>query len=347
MSDPRSRCLLLGVLMLLAGCGAPTPSEPAVDESDLPLVGVIEARLAAPPAQVSASGLIAYKQETTLAFEAAGVIERLGVDVGDEVSAGALIGRLRRTSVGANPGEAALARELANRHLARVQRLHEAGHASAAELEDATLAVERSDESILLLAPAAGVILTRVAEVAQRTAAGEPVYVLGEHAAGLIARVALGAEAISAVAVGAEVTITGAGGAVVGGRVTRLSPRADAATGQFLIEIELDAPDAPDATRAGLPRAGEVVRADIAARVAQPTEVAIPARALLDARADQGIVFVVDDEGIARRRAVALTGLVGDAVHIRAGLTVPERVVVSGVAYVRDGGRVRVRPTAE
>ncbi|MFM8354088.1 MAG: efflux RND transporter periplasmic adaptor subunit [Gammaproteobacteria bacterium] len=344
MSDPRSRCLLLGVLMLLAGCGAPTPSEPAVDESDLPLVGVIEARLAAPPAQVSASGLIAYKQETTLAFEAAGVIERLGVDVGDEVSAGALIGRLRRTSVGANPGEAALARELANRHLARVQRLHEAGHASAAELEDATLAVERSDESILLLAPAAGVILTRVAEVAQRTAAGEPVYVLGEHAAGLIARVALGAEAISGVAVGAEVTITGAGGAVVGGRVTRLSPRADAATGQFLIEIELDA---PDATRAGLPRAGEVVRADIAARVAQSTEVVIPARALLDARADQGIVFVVDDEGIARRRAVALTGLVGDAVHIRAGLAVPERVVVSGVAYVRDGGRVRVRPTAE
>lgn len=339
MSVSRFRCLLPGVLVLLASCGSEPPPEPVIDASDMPLVGVVEARLAAPPSRLSAAGLIAYKQETTLAFEAAGVIERLGVDVGDEVSAGTLIGRLRRTSVGANPDEAALARELATRHLARVQRLHEAGHASAAELEDASLAVERSDESILLLAPAAGVILTRVAEVAQRTAAGEPVVVLGERAAGLIARVALGAEAISGVAVGANVTLTGASGEAAAGRVTRLSPRAEAGTGQFLIEIELDAP--------GRLRAGEVVRADIAAQVAQSTEVEVPARALLDARADQGVVFVVDDNDIARRRAVALTGLIGDAVRIRSGLSVRERVVVSGVAYVRDGGQVRVRPDTE
>jgi hypothetical protein len=106
-----------------------------------------------------------------------------------------------------------------------------------------------------------------------------------------------------------------------------------------LVEIELDAP--------GRLRAGEVVRADIAAQVAQSTEVDVPARALLDARADQGVVFVVDDNDIARRRAVALTGLIGDAVRIRSGLSERERVVVSGVAYVRDGGQVRVRPDTE
>ena len=63
---------------------------------------------------------------------------------------------------------------------------------------------------------------------------------------------------------------------------------------------------------------------------------------MLDARADQGVVLVVDANNIARRRAVQTAGVDGDSVLIVGGLEAGERVVSSGAAYVRDGQPVEI-----
>jgi multidrug efflux pump subunit AcrA (membrane-fusion protein) len=68
----------------------------------------------------------------------------------------------------------------------------------------------------------------------------------------------------------------------------------------------------------------------------------VPTLSLLDARADQGVVFVVDAEGVARRRAVRTAGVTQEGVLVVEGLDAGDRVIAAGAAYVRDGESVRI-----
>jgi multidrug efflux pump subunit AcrA (membrane-fusion protein) len=68
----------------------------------------------------------------------------------------------------------------------------------------------------------------------------------------------------------------------------------------------------------------------------------VPTLSLLDGRADQGVVFVVDTDNVARRRSVQTAGIERDGVLVISGLEAGERVVAAGAAYVRDGEPVRV-----
>jgi multidrug efflux pump subunit AcrA (membrane-fusion protein) len=68
----------------------------------------------------------------------------------------------------------------------------------------------------------------------------------------------------------------------------------------------------------------------------------VPTLALLDSRADQGVVFVVDAQNVAHRRSVRTAGVSDEGVVVVEGLAAGERVVASGAAYVRDGEPVRV-----
>ena len=108
------------------------------------------------------------------------------------------------------------------------------------------------------------------------------------------------------------------------------------ATGAFEVEIEVTAPE-------GL-RSGMVAEVDIAARTGEnpETSIIVPTLALLDSRAYQGIVYVLDDNAVARRRAVRTAGVTQAGVIVVEGLNPGDRVVAAGAAYVRDGETVRI-----
>ena len=61
---------------------------------------------------------------------------------------------------------------------------------------------------------------------------------------------------------------------------------------------------------------------------------------LIDARADQGVVFVVDAENKARRRAVETGGVSDRGVTILQGLAEGDKVITRGASMVRDGDPV-------
>jgi RND family efflux transporter MFP subunit len=287
---------------------------------------------------VRASGLVGFKREPELAFSAPGVIGAIAVDVGDVVRRGQRLATLRRTTVGANPNEGALARLNAERDLARTRALYEQGFVSQARLDDAQLAVERALDSSALVAPADGIVLRRRAEPAQMVAAGAPVLALGETGSGIVVRAPVASALAARIRVGdaAEVRAPELDRVVRAGRVARIAAKGDDLTGAFEVEIEVDAAE-------GL-RSGMVAEVEIAAAAgeAAPSALVVPTLSLLDARADQGIVFVVDAEGVARRRAVRTAGVTQEGVTVVEGLAAGERVVGAGAAYVRDGDRVRI-----
>lgn len=319
----------------LAACGA---GEPAADQSsgEGPLVEVVAVEPLAAAGVVRASGIIGYKREPQLAFTAPGVVATISVDAGDTVRRGQALATLRRTSVGSNADEAALARANAERDLARTQELYERGFVSEARLEDARLAVERARDSSVLTAPANGVILRRTAEVSQTLNAGAPVFIFGDVGSGVVVRAPVPSSAAARLRVGDAAQISIAGDAPIAGRVSRVGAKGNDATGAF--EVEIEAPGARDW------RSGVVAQVEITARGgdAQSSALVAPTLALLNARADQGIVFVVDSNNVARRRSVRTAGVTQDGVLIVEGLASGERVVSAGAAYVRDGETVRI-----
>lgn len=321
--------------LLLAACSGGKAEETATAPEG-PLVEVVEVAPASAAGSIRTSGMVGYRREPVLAFTSAGIVGGIDVDSGDVVRRGQRLATLRRTGPGATVDEAAMARANAERDLARTQELYERGFVSEARLEDARLAVARARDSTVLTAPASGVILRRAAETAQTVAAGTPVLVLGETGSGIVVRAPVASSDAARIRVGdaAQVRVSGVERV---GRVTRVGAKGDDATGAFEVEIEIAAPE-------GL-RSGMVAEAEIAARpsaTAVEAAIIVPTLALLDARADQGIVYVLDENAVARRRAVRTAGVTQAGVIVVEGLSPGDRVVAAGAAYVRDGESVRI-----
>lgn len=323
----------LTLALLLAACGGEAHQADAAAEG--PLVEVVEVAPAAAAGTIRASGMIGYRREPVLAFTSAGVIGAIEVDAGDVVRRGQRLATLRRTGAGATLDEAAIARANAERDLARTQELYERGFVSEARLESARLAVARARDSSVLTAPADGVILRRTAEPAQTLAGGTPVLILGETGSGIVVRAPVASADASRIRIGdaAQVRLNDS---LHAGRVTRVGAKGDDATGAFEVEVEVLSPD-------GL-RSGMVAEVEIAAQAGDSSQVTtiVPTLALLDARADQGIVYVLDANSIARRRAVRTAGVTQQGVIVVEGLNPGDRVVAAGAAYVRDGETVRI-----
>lgn len=338
----KQNALFIGFLaattLTLSACGAPESDADVAQVSEGPLVQVVEAAPLSAPGAVQASGLVGYKREGDLSFNAPGVVATLHVDAGDVVRRGQRLATLRRASGGSNADEAALARVNAERELARTQELYERGFVSEARLESARLAVERARDSSVLTSPADGLILRRRAAPAQTVAAGTPIFAFGETGSGFVIRAPVSSAEAARLQVGdaALVRINELGDDTRQGRVARIAGQGDVSTGAFEVEIQI-------ADASGL-RSGMVAVAAISARAPSTAENAllVPSLALLDARADQGVVFIVDAEGVARRRSVRTAGVIQSGVLVVEGLNAGERVVSAGAAYVRDGEPVRI-----
>jgi RND family efflux transporter MFP subunit len=335
MSGSATLRIGLAALAALAAASCNASDGAATQAVEGPVVGVVEVQPQLAAGAIRTSGLIGFKREPQLAFAAPGVIADIAVDAGDIVRRGQRLASIRRTSVGSNADEAALARANAERDLARTQALFERGFVSQARLDDARLAVERARESSVLTAPANGVILRRNGEVSQTVAAGAPIFVFGDTASGLVVRAPVASSEATRIQIGDAAIIRIADAAPLQGRVTRVGAKGNEGTGAFEVEIELAGAN---------PRSGTVAEVEVAASGAggDPSAILVPTLSLLDARADQGVVFVVDAEGVARRRAVRTAGVTQEGVLVVEGLGAGDRVISSGAAYVRDGESVRV-----
>lgn len=321
--------------LALSACGSADSDAPAQAEG--PLVQVVEVASSSAAGAIRASGLVGYKREPQLSFTAPGIVGDMLVDAGDTVRRGQRLATLRRTSGGANLDEAALARANAERDLARTQELYNRGFVSEARLDDARLAVQRASDSSVLTAPADGVILRRAAETSQTVNAGTPILVFGETRSGIVVRAPVASSEASRIRVGDSVQVrVNELGVTRTGRVARVGAKGNDSTGAFEVEVEIS-----DAS--GL-RSGMVAEVEIAATpgAAATATLMVPTLSLLDARADQGIVFVVDAQGLARRRAVTTAGVTQAGVIVISGLEPGDRVISAGAAYVRDGDTVRI-----
>lgn len=342
--------LVLGAVGLLAGCeggssgpGAPQPQVAApVRTSAVEVVTISR--------EVRAVGILAPRDEIRLSFKVGGVLDRIDVDAGDRVREGQVLAVLKRVEVDAAVSQAAEAAEKAQRDLERARKLRIDEVATEEQVEDLTTAysVARSNLQAAqfnarfarIEAPADGVVLQRLAKADELVQGGQTVLVIGSTGAGWVVRAALVDRDIVRTNIGdaATVTFDAFPGREFAGRVTRVASSADAQTGTFEVEVEVDDGDARFAR-------GLVAKVAVAlAAVAGDAQRAVvPLTAVVEANGALATIYVLDaGAGVARRRQVTVGSIVGDRVIVSAGVEAGEQVITDGAAWLTDGRAVRV-----
>jgi membrane fusion protein, multidrug efflux system len=311
--------------------GAPAPTvEELREERGVPVV-VAEASSGLLEIWRRHDGTVAGVREAVVRARIEDEVVAVPVSVGDRVRAGQVLVRQRGAAVDATVRRSEVQLRQARSALERVRKLHEAGAASAQELEAAEAqrdlaraTVEAARGERELVSPLAGVVtelparpgmiptagdpLVRVADLSQlvvrlqvpaaeaaRTRPGQPARLLDDDAVGEVRRVSLGADPVSR-----------------------------------LVEVEVEFPPAARLV------AGTLVAVEIRT-AAREDAVQVPRDAVRD-----GVVWVADEEGRAERREVDV-GLEGaERVEIARGVKPGEQVVVEGASLLREGARLRV-----
>jgi RND family efflux transporter MFP subunit len=189
-----------------------------------------------------------------------------------------------------------------------------------------------------LVAPAGGIVLTRLAEPGEVTAPGQPILTMADEQSPLILRTPVSDRDVARVRVGDPARIrVSAIGEELTGQVSRVAERADPRTGAFDVDVRIE--------NNGAIKTGFFAEARIlatAGNLAPQGQVLVPAEALIEARNGAASLFVLAADGktVKRTQVGFISFRGGDA--IITGLPVGAAIVTSGGGYVSDGAAVTV-----
>ncbi len=343
---------LTSVLLLAAAAACGGHADASVANGDALTVPVrvqtIAARAVAPT--VTATGVLAGKEEIALSFKIGGVVARVAVDEGAHVRQGQVLAELSQTEIGSEVEKATQARQKAQRDFERAERLYRDSVVTLEQLQDATTAVEVAESNLriarfnrdwsIIRAPAAGIILRKTVEASQLVSPGTSVLVMRTARKGLVLRAGLSDRDALRLRLGdrAVVRFDALPGKPFTGSVAQIASASDAATGTYEVEIAVQARGQPLAS-------GLVGTIEVTPRTTVSVPL-VPIESLVEGDGDSATVYVLSLDGQrALRRRVHVAFISGTSAAVASGIMGGERVVTSGAGYVRDSSVVRVDST--
>lgn len=345
------RYLLLAVALsafALSGCGEDPEDRAAAETEAIPVL-VAEVRTAPESAYVRAYGLVRPDREAVLSFKIAGLVKSIAADAGDIVRKGDTLAELDMREIDADARRATAAAVKAKRDVDRIAPLIEKGFVSRQRMQDAQTALDMARAELQrvefnrslsrILAPADGVVLSRVSEPNEIVSPGQPILTVSQGSRGFIMKAGLADRDVAQIRLDARahVTLDAFPGTKIAGHVRRIAAASEASTGTFEIEISLD--DAPEGTASGFIGEAQIEPADPDA--AAP--LAVPATAILEGHGSSANVYVVDTGSMtARQRRIGIGPVNGEDVIVTSGLKAGDLVVSAGAPYLREGTKVRI-----
>jgi HlyD family secretion protein len=368
LARPRRNWIVLGVVALIALLVAivlwrvmhhKTALVPLADQQNIPLISVMTPGLKAVTSNVTFTGAIAARYDMPIGNDGdTGRIVAVYVEAGDHVERGQLMAKLDDAVLVPQVNRLAAALEQAKAQsdlsAAEYQRalgVEKAGALSAEDIEKrrATAVTDAANVKVVaaqlaegqarlnrtrIVAPIAGTVLTRRAEVGQianpggdalfRVASGGEVEMRGQLAEQDLAQVKVGDPA--------SVNLTGLPQGFEG-KVRLLGAIIDPTTrlGEIRITLKPDPALRPGAFARGTVSIGHAMRP------------VVPQTAVLT-DTNGSYVFVIDAQNHVQRRAVHVAETSDQGVVIGSGLKGDERVVSTAAGFLRQGEEVKVAP---
>jgi multidrug efflux system membrane fusion protein len=350
----------LAVLAGVAGCGGGNDLPPA---PPLPVTVAAVGGSTDGGNETRYSGAIKADESVDVAFRMSGVVDaitqRRGADGrtrplqdGDAVRRGEVLARLRQNEFRDQVSDAEASRRQAQADFERAAQLYENRSVSKAEYDAAyaryTAGIARQSQAVISLndatlrAPIDGVILRRSVEVGSLAGPSAPAFTVADTR---VVKVLFGVPdvVIAGLKSGGRLRIQAEAmpGAMLEGRITRISPSADPNSRVFEVEAALPNPEG----RLKVGMLATLVLGD----VAPAASLFVPLAAVVRPAGDSTgyAVYVVRDSAgaaVARLRPVTLGDVSGNRIAVRQGLRQGERVIVRGATIVADGQALQVMP---
>jgi multidrug efflux pump subunit AcrA (membrane-fusion protein) len=179
--------------------------------------------------------------------------------------------------------------------------------------------------------PISGVVVAKHTEVGSTATPGTPLLTI-EDGSHYRLEVAVEESQLGKIGMGhrARLRVDALGADDLEGAVSEITPAADPMSRSYTVKVDLPA---RQSVRSGLYGAARFASG-------QKQAILIPQKAVAY-RGQLAGVFVVDDAGVARLRLIKTGKTYGENVEALSGLNDGERVVVDGVADVKDGARIQ------
>lgn len=363
---------LLTIALSLAILGCTTQAQESVKQREARSVAAAKVALLDYQPTVFATGPLAAAEEAKLSFKTGGIVARVLVQEGQKVRKGQLLAELRLDEIQAqteqaNLGEeqaritldnAKLALQLAERDLRNAQGLYQDSVATLEQLENAEvqrdnarnqleaaekgLAFRQQGQEVArfnlqyskIIAPANGTILRQFAEANELVGPGSPVFLFGSRQQAQVLRVAVTDKDVVHLQLGdkAQIKFDAYPGESFAGFVRQIAASADAFSGTYAIEIELE--------RSSKSLLNGFIGSATIATSEQREVLSVPIDALLSADGQEGQLMMVKN-GKAEVRSVAIDQIYNEQLLVKSGVEPNETVIVAGASYLEPGDSVK------
>ncbi len=332
----------LALAIFISSCGKKAEPANTQKTNEAIPVKVIALKKTEMGSSLFASGQFTTDDETLLSFKTGGVIQKIYVKEGDNIHKGQILASLNLTEITAQVNQAQIALNKAARDYKRLENLFKDSVTTLEQLQNAKTGLELTQQQLAsakfnlnyseIRATQDGVVLQKMAQEGQVISAGTPVLQTNSKGSSdWILRIAVSDKAWATTHLKdkALVSIEALNMQNIEGMVSAKSENADPATGSFNIDIKLSS----------------TKNLNIASGMFGKTEIIvsqknngwrIPYDALLDGNANNGFVFVTNDDKVAKKVAVKIAGIYQNTVLINEGLSDYKSLIVSGSAYLTD-----------
>lgn len=338
---------LLGAL-LLVGCSR---QNQAVSGEPAPLtVEVTNVTLTTDAVPVDVTGVLSRRLESTLSFKTGGVIATVSVRPGDHVTRGQTLATLRLDEIDAQVTQARTALEKARRDHARVEALHADRVATLENLQDSKSALDIAEATLraaefnrthsVIVAPADGRILRRLAEPEELAGPGRQILSFAAEEGGWIAKAGVTERDVLRLHLGDRAELKAPDGLSLAATIAQIAEGSDPATRTVEVELNLVG-NVP----AGL-RSGFIVDTRIQPQPV-PVRAALPLSAVVEGRGHAAYIFVVAADGRSvHRQEVEIEAIHDNLAYLRSPLPAGTRIVTAGAEFLSDGRAITLPATS-
>lgn len=321
---------------------------PASEEIEIIPVKTVPVQTKEYAREIVASGMLGSTSEARLSFKTGGIISRIYVKEGDQVSKGQLLATLDLTEIQSQVQQANLGVEKAGRDLQRAKNLYQDTVATLETVQNATTALDAAKQQYQIAtfnrqyseihAPGAGRILKKLMNESEMTGPGTPVLLLNEAGnSEWVVRTGVADKDWAVLRKGdrAEVRFDAYPGMVFPGKVNRLAEMADPYSGTYEIEIQV----LPQGQKFANGLFGETKLFPSL----KPRVYVIPIEALLEGNGASAYVYVLaPDQHSVIKKKVIIAYLGEKEVGIASGLNANDQLVTDGSAYLTESSNIKV-----
>ena len=335
-------------MLLFTGCGKEQELSTLPKSVEAIPVKIIFLSQAEVSGSVHSSGQFTTDDETMLSFKTGGIVDRIFVKEGDKIRKGQLLATLDLTEISSQVNQTQIAFEKASRDYDRIENLRKDSVATLEQLQNSKTGLELAKQQLNaakfnlqyseIRATHDGVILQKLANEGQMIGQGMPVLKTSSKGrTDWILRVAVSDKEWAKIRLNdkASVQIEALNINDMQAYVSSKAENADQMTGSFSIDLKLN-----NARNLNI-ASGMFGKAEI--MLSQKNLVwQIPYDALLDGNADQGFVFVTNDNINALKVPVTIDAIDGKNILVSKGLDEYKSLIVSGSAYLTDKSVIKV-----